>query len=337
MRTPGSPHRRYNPLTDEWVLVSPQRTQRPWRGEFELVQLEPVPEYDPQCFLCPGNLRANGLRNPRYEGVHVFENDYPSFSADSGEEAVASDDLFLAGSERGICKVVSFSPRHDLSFGQMESSQREAVVDAWAQEYARIGALPFITWVQIFENRGAMMGASDPHPHGQLWAQSSLPTQARKEQEMQQRYRERSSSCLLCTYVARELELGERLIYANDAFVTLVPFWAAWPFEALLIARRHARDLAELTAVERLALADAIGVLTQHYDALFSTPLPYSMGFHARPTDGEEHDEWHLHAHYYPPLLRSAQVRKFMVGYEMLAEPQRDLTPEEAAARLRET
>ncbi len=306
---------------------------RPWQGEIESTPLEPSTEYDPQCFLCPGNVRASGARNPLYEGAYVFENDFASLSLDPAEEGAASE-LFRTKNELGVCEIICFSPRHDLSLATMDDTRRSAVVDVWVKEYERVGALAFVNWVQIFENRGAMMGASEPHPHGQVWAQSSIPTQASTEQEMLRRYRERSRSCLLCAYAEREVELRERLIYANDAFAVVVPFWAAWPYEAMILARRHARDLVELHGFERAALADAVGVLTRRYDALFGVPFPYSMGFHQRPTDGQAHDEWHLHAHYYPPLLRSANVRKFMVGYEMLAEPQRDLTPEDAALRL---
>ncbi|MFZ0883707.1 MAG: UDP-glucose--hexose-1-phosphate uridylyltransferase [Candidatus Acidiferrales bacterium] len=329
-------HRRLNPLTGDWVLVSPGRTNRPWKGQTEAPPPENVPAYDPQCYMCPGNTRAGGEHNPKYTGTFVFENDYAALrpTGEAGEENL--DGLLVAGAEKGICRVVCFSPRHDLTLARMSAAELRAVVDVWVEQYRGLGGEPFINSVLIFENRGAIMGASNPHPHGQIWANATLPNEPAKEQASFLAYRRQHESCLLCEYWKIEKKRSQRLVIENDEFATIVPFWAVWPFEMLVISKRHFGGIDEFLEPERDALADILRRLTSSYDKLFATSFPYSMGFHQRPTDGEPHPEWHFHAHFYPPLLRSAAVRKFMVGYELLGSPQRDITPEEAAARLRE-
>jgi len=329
------PHRRFNPLTGTWVLVSPHRTERPWQGQVEQVPTEPPPSYDDQCYMCPGNKRAAGARNPDYKNTFIFGNDYPPLLPGTPDGGMDQEGLLVAAGETGICRVLCFSPRHDLTISRMETPDLRRVVDAWVEQWQELGNHPFINYVQIFENRGAMMGASNPHPHGQIWASSSIPDEPAKEQAAQQSHYRRYGSCLLCCYVSLEQKSGERLICENDHFAAIVPFWAIWPFETILISRRHAASLVDLSSQERNSLADILKRLTAKYDAVFQVPFPYSMGFHQRPTDGQSREEWHLHAHFYPPLLRSATVRKFMVGYEMLATPQRDVTPESAAQRLR--
>ncbi len=335
MASSTHPHRRFNPLTREWVLVSPHRAERPWQGQVEKGKTATALAYDPQCYLCPGNARAGGARNPNYTNTFVFTNDYAALMPDTPEEAGADADLLVWENERGICKVVCFSPRHDLTIARMEPAAVRAVIDVWADEYAGIGSQPFINYVQIFENRGEMMGASNPHPHCQIWATAHLPNEIAKEQTSQAEWLSGRGSCLLCDYLATERARGERIVCENEGFTALVPFWAVWPFEVMLLSRRHAGALDQLDSAERDALADIMKRLTTKYDQLFEVSFPYTMGFHLSPTDGRDHPEWHLHAHYYPPLLRSATVRKFMTGFEMLGMPQRDITPEAAAERLR--
>lgn len=330
-----NPHRRYNPLTREWVLVSPQRTERPWQGQVEDVRPQRIPDYDPGCFLCPGNERAGGGRNPAYENTFVFDNDFAALQPGTPAEQYAHG-LLIAEGEPGICRVVCFSARHDLTLSAMNSANLRRVVDVWVEQFQELGAMPFINSVQIFENRGALMGASNPHPHCQIWAEKSLPNEVLKEVASLGEYLARNQTCLLCDYLSTENEKQERLSCENEHFVALVPFWAVWPFEILVVGRRHASGIDQLMESERDALVDILKQVTSSYDRLFKTAFPYTMGFHQRPTDGNEHPECHLHAHFYPPLLRSATVRKFMVGYEMLAMPQRDITAEQAAARLRE-
>ena len=325
------PHRRRNRLTGEWVLVSPHRTARPWQGQVEDVVPERRPPYDPECYLCPGNTRAGGAVTPPYTATYVFDNDYAALLPDTPPQRAERDGLLVAEAERGICRVVCFSPRHDLTLGAMETGAIRQVVDTWADQYAELAGIPWVRHVQIFENRGAMMGASNPHPHGQIWATEHLPDEPGKELRQQRAY----DGCLLCDYLAVELRTGERVVCANEHFVALVPFWAVWPFETLVLPRAHRGALSDLDATERDALAGLLGGLARRYDRLFGVTFPYSMGLHQRPTDGDPYPEWHLHAHFYPPLLRSATVRKFMVGYELLAQPQRDITPEAAAERLR--
>ena len=329
------PHRRFNPLNREWILVSPHRTQRPWQGQVERVPQASQPAYDPGCYLCPGNPRAGGLRNPNYETTLVFENDFAALKPATPGGEFRQGGLLIAEPEPGVCRVVCFSPRHDLTVAKMSAQSLRLVVDTWVEQYQDLGRLPFIQHVEIFENRGEMMGCSNPHPHCQIWANRSLPTEVAKEQASQLAWRQEKHSCLLCDYLRLELAAEERLVCQNDSFAALVPFWAIWPFETMVIAKPHLTAIDQLESAARDDLADILGRVTRRYDNLFAVSFPYSMGFHQRPTDGEDHPEWHLHAHFLPPLLRSATVRKFMVGYELLAMPQRDITAETAAARLR--
>jgi len=330
-------HRRLNPLTGEWVLVSPNRAQRPWRGQVENMSGASPPRYDPDCYLCPGNLRANGVRNPHYGATFVFTNDFASLEPDIPSARIDEEGraLVVAESEAGTSKVVCFSPRHDLTLSRMSVEEIARVIEVWTDEYASLGALPYINYVQIFENRGEMMGCSNPHPHCQIWANQTIPNQPRLEQDSQAAYRASNGSCLLCDYLDLERKVGIRIVCENDSFRALVPFWAAWPFEVLLISQKHSRDFVPFNPSERTGLADILKRVTTRYDNLFAISFPYSMGFHPAPTDGEPHPEWHFHAHFYP-LLRTANLRKFMVGYEMLAARQRDITPELAANQLRE-
>ncbi|MFZ0418502.1 MAG: UDP-glucose--hexose-1-phosphate uridylyltransferase [Candidatus Sulfotelmatobacter sp.] len=335
----GKSHRRYNPLTRDWILVSPNRTERPWQGQTEKPAQSAALTYDPDCYLCPGNARAGGLRNPAYATIFVFDNDFAALQADLPNVTVADagKNLLIATSESGICRVVCFSPRHDLTLAQMANHDIAGVVDVWAEQYRSLGSLPNINHVQIFENRGAMMGCSNPHPHGQIWATQTVPNEPRKEQESLSDYWREHRRCLLCDYSVLELAASERTVCENEFFLAVVPFWATWPFETLLLSKRHVADIDMLDAAERVGLADILKRLTTRYDNLFQTSFPYSMGFHQRPTDGNDHAEWHFHAHFFPPLLRSATIRKFMVGFELLASPQRDMTPEFAAEKLRES
>ncbi len=328
------PHRRFNPLTREWVLVSPHRTKRPWQGQVEEVPPEHMPQYDPHCYLCPGNSRAGGKRNPVYTSTFVFDNDFAALLPDTPPQTF-EDGLLAAVGEPGICRVVCFDPRHDLTLPRMQPAAVRAVVDTWAEQYAELGARPGIRYVQIFENRGAMMGCSNPHPHCQIWASYGIPNEPAKELAAQKDYLQTKGWCLLCDYLAQEERLGERIVCQNDHFTVVTPFWAVWPFETLVLAKRHTASIGVLNDAERTGLAAILQDITRRYDRLFNVSFPYTMGFHQQPTDGERYPEVHLHAHFYPPLLRSATIRKFMVGYEMLATPQRDITPESAAARLR--
>jgi UDPglucose--hexose-1-phosphate uridylyltransferase len=330
-----APHRRFNPLTREWILVSPQRTARPWQGQIEESSPPRAPEYDPDCYLCPGNERAGGVRNPKYDSTFVFDNDFAALRPDTPRERADRDGLLIAESEPGVCRVVCFSPRHDLTLAGMESAAIRKVVDAWVAQYQDMGSRPFVNYVQIFENRGSMMGASNPHPHGQIWASCSVPNEIVKEQSSLAEWRRERGGCMLCEYEKLERLSRERVVEENDAFLTVVPYWAVWPFEVMILSRRHLTGIDRLSDEERDQLADMLKSMTARYDRLFQASFPYTMGFHQRPTDGQPHDEWHLHLHFYPPLLRSATVRKFMVGYEMLATPQRDITAESAAERLR--
>lgn len=325
------PHRRFNPLGDEWVLVSPHRTARPWQGREEDVAPR-RPEYDPGCYLCPGNPRASGDINPPYRKTHVFTNDFAALEPDAPLGEFAEHELLTAEGVQGTCRVICFSPRHDLTLAEVGHDGLRTVIDLWVDQTDELGA--DYRWVQVFENKGEIMGASNPHPHGQIWAGSALPTIAAVEDRTQREYRAAHGTTLLADYVAHEVDSGRRLIAANDEWAALVPYWAQWPFEALVVPRRPAARLTDLDDAARDGLAEVLDLLLVKYDNLFGQPFPYSMGWHGAPS-GDDAEHWTVHAHYHPPLLRSATIRKFMVGYEMFAEAQRDLTPENAALQLR--
>ena len=330
-------HRRFNALTGEWVLVSPHRTQRPWQGAVEAVPAADRPQYDPSCYLCPGNRRAGGMRNPQYVSTFVFENDFAALKKDAPRSRLDVQDkgLLVAEGEPGICRVMCFSPRHDLTLSSMSLQEIEEVVRTWTSQFTELASVPGISHVQIFENRGETMGASNPHPHCQIWATASVPEQPAREPHAQHDYLAEHGTCLLCHYVALEQSQAIRIVCSNDGFVAMVPFWAVWPFEVLLCSRRHLASFPEFSSQEVAQLSGILKQVVGTYDRVFGVPFPYSMGFHQAPTDGSEHPEWHFHAHFYPPLLRSATVRKFMVGFEMLGTPQRDITAELAAEKLR--
>jgi UDPglucose--hexose-1-phosphate uridylyltransferase len=330
-------HRRYNPLTREWVLVSPHRTSRPWQGQIEKTEKERLPDYDPDCYLCPGNSRVGGVLNPRYQHTFVFDNDFAAMVRETPNDSFDREGLLIARGEPGICRVVCFSPHHNLTVSGMETEDIRRVVDVWIEQFKELGSLPFINAVQIFENRGAMMGASNPHPHCQIWANATVPNETVKELNSFKDHSASKNSCLLCDYLALEIAEEERVVCRNEDFVAIVPFWAVWPFEVIVIGTRHVTGMDQLNEAEKSSLADILKQVSNRYDDLFDISFPYTMGFHQRPTDGADHDEFHMHAHFDPPLLRSATVRKFMVGYELLASPQRDITPEDAARRLRAT
>ena len=332
-----TPHRRLNLLTREWILVSPHRAKRPWLGQVEKTPAQSLPDYDPTCYLCPGNERAGGVRNPEYTGTFVFDNDFAALLPDPpAENHLSESSLLISEAERGICRVVCFSPRHDHSLPEFDLGTLEEVIRTWTEQSADLGSRDFIHYVQVFENKGAVMGASNPHPHSQIWASGHIPNEPGKELAAQSDYYNEHNRPLLADTLAEEHKQKKRILASNDHFTALVPFWAIWPFEVLLIAHRPGLTrLTELTSAEVTALAEIVKAVTIRYDNLFEISFPYSMGFHQAPFDGQGHPEWILHAHFYPPLLRSATVRKFMVGYEMLGMPQRDITPETAAERLR--
>jgi UDPglucose--hexose-1-phosphate uridylyltransferase len=335
------PHRRLNLLTNEWVLVSPHRTKRPWQGQVERMPPDERPAYDPKCYLCPGNERAGGNQTPPYTSTFVFDNDFAALLPEGPRGDASRGPLFRQQAETGICRVICFHPRHNLTLPEMEPAEIRTVVDTWAQQVVELGERPDISYVQVFENKGAAMGASNPHPHGQVWASYTVPQEPAKEDASQFAYFRANERPLLMDYLAAEIDAaergaGERIVVENDHWVALCPWWAVWPFETILLPRAHVTSLPALNDAQRDALATILKRLLIRYDNLFESSFPYSMGWHGEPTDNSEHAYWQLHAHFYPPLLRSATVRKFMVGYELLANPQRDITPEQAAARLRE-
>ncbi len=332
MRLLTEPHRRYDPLSGQWILVSADRTDRPWQGSVDRPTPEDRPAHDPSCYLCPRNTRASGQANPDYERTFVFTNDYAALRPDTTTERT-EDGLLLAEGEPGTCRVVCYDPRHDLTMARMAPAAVRGIVDLWADQTTELGAA--YRCVQVFENRGEAMGASNPHPHGQIWAGKALPRDAAREDARQRRHFERTGRTLLTDYVEQETG-GPRVVVEDDDWLVVVPFWAAWPFETLILPKRPAKRLADLSLETRDSLAASLVALLTRYDNLFGIPFPYSMGWHQAPFDADDHDHWQLHAHVYPPLLRSATVRKFMVGYELLAETQRDITPEDAATRLRD-
>lgn len=329
------PHRRYNPLTNQWVLVSPHRAKRPWQGQTEKSTQEERPAYDPECYLCPGNKRASGPTNDKYNATYVFTNDFSALLPDTPEGEL-NEGLFQAKAERGMSRVICFSPNHNLTVPEMEVEDIKKVIDVWIDEYKNLGNLDFINHVQIFENKGSIMGCSNPHPHGQIWAQSSIPDEVNKECESQKEYFEKHGKTLLEDYLASEIQKQERIVVENKTFVALVPFWAVWPFETMILPKRPVQSIGALTESEKLDFADIYKKLTTKYDNMFEVSFPYSAGVHQAPVDGKDYPEWHMHMHFYPPLLRSASVKKFMVGYEMMANAQRDITAEQSAHKLRE-
>jgi len=328
-------HKRFNILTGEWVLVSPHRAKRPWQGQNEAVNNEKRPTYDENCYLCAGNTRINGEVNPDYTDVFVFTNDFAALQNDSPTFNF-NDGLLKAQSETGICKVICFSPDHSKSLADMTALEIQKVVFAWQKEYTELSQNPKINYVQIFENKGAVMGCSNPHPHGQIWSQSTLPNEVDKKNTQQLNYYNKKNSSLLGDYLSQELEAKERIIFENDSFVVLVPFWAIWPFEAMIVPKKHQASILEMSEEETLQYGEAIAVLTKAYDKIFNTSFPYSSGIHQAPTDGNENKHWHWHMSFYPPLLRSASVKKFMVGYEMFGPPQRDITAEQAVKMIKD-
>ncbi|MBV8228299.1 MAG: UDP-glucose--hexose-1-phosphate uridylyltransferase [Verrucomicrobia bacterium] len=330
---PKNPHRRFNALTGDWILVSPQRTLRPWQGKQETAPLATRPQYDPKCYLCPGNERAGGAKNPAYDSTYVFTNDFAAITTEL-EPFSKSEGLLRAHSVSGTCRVICFSPRHDWTLPEMPLEPIRKVVELWAEQTEELGRT--FRWVQIFENKGEIMGCSNPHPHGQIWASDFIPNEPAKEDRQQLDYYRSKQSALLVDYLKLELDEDARIVLQNHDWVALVPYWATWPYEILLLPRRQIARLPELLPSERTSLAEILKLLLIRYDNLFEVSFPYSMGWHGAPYRVDEFDHWQLHAHFYPPLLRSATVKKFMVGYEMLGEAQRDLTPEQAAKTLRE-
>jgi len=328
-----SSHRRKNILTGEWVLVSPHRTKRPWQGMQEQGKELKTLEYDSNCYLCPGNTRANNEINPDYKNTYSFINDFSAILDVKIENF--KDNLLEAHTESGICKVLCYSPNHSLTMSQMDESEIVSIIKLWQKEYKDLGSIENINNIQIFENKGESMGCSNPHPHGQIWAQKSIPTEILKKQNNFKKFYENNNQSMLLAYIKKELELKERIIFENESFVALVPFWAVWPYESMIITKNHRKSILELNEKEVTDYANILKILTTKYDNLFQTSFPYSTGIHQAPTNNEQNKEWHMHMSFYPPLLRSASIKKFMVGYEMFGEPQRDITPEQAAESLR--
>jgi UDPglucose--hexose-1-phosphate uridylyltransferase len=335
MNLSGHPHRRFNPLLDEWVLVSPHRTRRPWQGKTGDATPATTVAYDPACYLCPGNKRVEGAVNPAYTRTFVFENDFSALYPRVPHAVLDRRGLISARSENGLCRVICYSPRHDLTMPRLPVNDICAVIDLWKEQYRELGGMKEINHVQIFENKGSLMGCSNPHPHGQVWADGEIPVIPAREGGCQRNYYKSKKRCLLCDYLSLELKLRERVVFENDMFAVLVPIWAVWPYEVMVLPKEHRPSIASMDGASTRALADALKKITCRYDNLFLTSFPYSMGIHQQPTDGRQHPEWHCHMHFFPPLLRSSTVQKFMVGYELLAMPQRDITAELAAEKLR--
>ncbi|MDE3253743.1 MAG: UDP-glucose--hexose-1-phosphate uridylyltransferase [Bacteroidota bacterium] len=329
-------HTRLNILTGDWILVSPHRMKRPWQGKVEDLPKDIRPSYDPNCYLCPGNKRADGSTNPAYTEPFAFVNDFSALLPSTPKGSYDEKGLLVANSEAGICKVICFSPKHDLTLPQMTSEAIEKVIHLWKDEFISLSENPRIKYIQIFENKGEIMGCSNPHPHGQIWSSSSVPLEIAKETRQQEKHFEQKGSSLLSDYLALEIKKQERIVLDNEHFTALVPFWAVWPYETLIISKRQVQTIAQMNPAEMASLSRMLKQLTSKYDNLFKISFPYSSGMHQAPVNDGPHPEWHWHMHFYPPLLRSATVKKFMVGYEMLANPQRDITPETAAATLQQ-
>lgn len=330
------PHRRKNILTGEWVLVSPHRTNRPWQGEVFSSEKVKRHKYDSHCYLCPGNKRVNGEVNPKYKSTFAFTNDFSSLLEDIPEESGNRNDLLISKSEKGICRVVNFSPRHDVTLAEMKEIEIENVVSIWQDEFKSLSSNPYINHIQIFENKGSIMGNSNQHPHCQIWAQESIPAEPARELKQFKQYYKKHNRSILGDYLKLEQKLKERIVFENSSFSVVVPFWAVWPYETLIISKRKIPNILQFNKSEKKDFANALSITTKKYDNLFQTSFPYSSGLHQAPVDGKDYKEWHFHMHFYPPLLRSASIKKFMVGYEMMAEPQRDITPEFSAKILRE-
>ena len=330
----SSSHKRLNILTNEWVLVSPHRMTRPWQGQSEQPSKREIVKYDPTCYLCPGNVRINGNKNPSYSGVHVFDNDFAALQS-SVDTTLWKDGLLQARGESGICRVVCFSPDHSKTMSQLSVEEISKIVGIWMDQYADLSQKKAIHYVQIFENKGEMMGCSNPHPHGQIWSQSSVPNEVLKIDQQQLNYFRLNRKSLLLQYVEEEMQHQDRMVYENANFVIVIPFWAVWPYQTMIVPKQHQNNIGQMSIIQKNHFADALSVLTKLYDQLFDCEFPYSSGIHQAPTTDADHSHWHWHMNFYPPLLRSATVKKFMVGYEMFASPQRDLTPEVAAENLR--
>ncbi|MFV0248448.1 MAG: UDP-glucose--hexose-1-phosphate uridylyltransferase [Tenacibaculum sp.] len=326
-------HRRYNILTQEWVLVSPQRAKRPWQGQQEEILNKKLNNYSSSCYLCAGNVRAGGKINPKYRDVFIFDNDFPALQKNNSSFDI-NDGLIKAQSEQGICKVICFSPNHSKSLADMTLTDIEKVVKAWQQQYNKQKSIRWINYVQIFENKGTVMGCSNPHPHGQIWSQQHLPNEIIKKDYSQKKHYAKYNSSLLGAYLKQEINHKERIVFKNKDFVVLVPFWAVWPYETMIIPKKQQPSISKLNKEQRNSFAQAISVVTKTYDKLFNCSFPYSSGIHQAPTTVNSHEHWHWHMSFYPPLLRSATVKKFMVGYEMFGMPQRDITAEMATKAL---